>query len=62
MVNSTTISGNLSTDNSLFTIGKDALTNTKYFFGKVDEVRLFNIALTNAQFQKIVYESLLSQQ
>lgn len=60
MVNSTTISGNLSTDNSLFTIGKDALTNTKYFFGKVDEVRLFNIALTNAQFQKIVYQEIMN--
>jgi hypothetical protein len=59
MVNSTAISGNLTADASLLTIGKDPLTNTKYFKGKVDEVRIFNIALNDSQYQKMVYQEIM---
>ena len=57
MVNSTSVSGNIS-DTSLFTIGKNPVANTQFFKGKIDEVRLFNIALTDSQFQKIVYQEI----
>lgn len=57
MVNSTSISGNI-TDTSLFTIGKNSITNTQFFKGKIDEVRLFNIALTDSQYQKMVYQEI----
>ena len=59
MVNSTAISGSLTADTSLLTIGKDPLTNTKYFKGKVDEVRIFNIALNDSQYQKMVYQEIM---
>lgn len=58
MINSTSISGSITSDSSLFTIAKNPIANNQYFKGKIDEVRLFNIALTDAQFQKIVYQEI----
>lgn len=57
MVASTSVSGTIS-DTSLFTIGKNSITNTQFFKGKIDEVRLFNIALTDSQYQKMVYQEI----
>jgi hypothetical protein len=57
MVASTSVSGTIS-DTSLFTIGKNSITNTQFFKGKIDEVRLFNVALTDSQFQKMVYQEI----
>lgn len=59
LVNSTPISGNLNADASLLTIGKDPLTSSKYFYGKIDEVRIFNIALNESQYQKMVYQEIM---
>lgn len=59
LVNSTSISGGLNSDTSLFTIAKNPITNTNYFYGKIDEVRVFNIALTDSQYQKIVYQEII---
>ena len=56
--NSTSISGTLNADSSLFTIGKNPISNTGYFKGKIDEVRLFNIALSDTQLQKMVYQEI----
>jgi hypothetical protein len=50
--------GAIATDASLLTIGKDPSTNTKYFKGKIDEVRVFNLALTDSQLQKMVYQEI----
>lgn len=57
MIASTSVSGTIS-DTSLFTIGKNSITNTQFFKGKIDEVRLFNVALTDSQFQKMVYQEI----
>lgn len=57
MVASTSVSGTIS-DTSLLTIGKNSITNTQFFKGKIDEVRLFNVALTDSQFQKMVYQEI----
>ncbi|MDT8415250.1 MAG: LamG-like jellyroll fold domain-containing protein [Flavobacteriaceae bacterium] len=41
-------------------VGKDNTTvsNPKYFKGSIDEARVFNVALTTAQIQKMVYQEL----
>lgn len=51
-------SGAIATDTSLFTIGKDPSTNAKYFKGKIDEVRVFNLALTDSQLQRMIYQEI----
>jgi hypothetical protein len=38
-------------DASLLTLGNPT-ANTKYFKGKIDEVRVFNVALTDSVFTK----------
>ena len=58
LVNSVAISGSIATDASLFTIGKNPIANSQFFKGKIDEVRLFNVALTDSQFQKMVYQEI----
>jgi hypothetical protein len=50
--------GAIAADSSLLTIGKDPSTTTKYFKGKIDEVRVFNVALTDCQLQKMVYQEI----
>src|SRR3970282_639892 len=40
------------------TIGKNPLANTKFFKGKIDEVRVFNSALTDSQLQRMVYQEI----
>ncbi len=58
MVASTSASGTVTSDGSKLTIGKDPSTSTKYFKGKIDELRIFNVALTDAQLQKMVYQEI----
>jgi hypothetical protein len=50
--------GSISADASLFTLGRDPSTSTKYFKGKIDEVRVFNVALTESQLQRMVYQEI----
>ncbi|TRX27549.1 choice-of-anchor D domain-containing protein [Flavobacterium franklandianum] len=50
--------GAIATDTSLLTIGKDPSTNAKFFKGKIDEVRVFNVALTDSQLQRMVYQEI----
>lgn len=52
------ITGNIAADTSLLTLGRDPSTNTKFFKGKIDEVRVFNVALTDSQLQRIVYQEI----
>ena len=54
--------GAIDTDASLLTIGRNPNTigpiGSSYFKGKIDEVRVFNIALTDSQLQKMVYQEI----
>jgi hypothetical protein len=50
--------GSIAADASLLTLGKDPSTNTKYFKGKIDEVKVFNCALTDSQLQRMVYQEI----
>lgn len=45
-------------DASLLTLGKNPAALNQYFKGKMDEVRIFNRNLTDAQFQRIVYQEM----
>ncbi|MEM0541136.1 BspA family leucine-rich repeat surface protein [Flavobacterium sp. j3] len=38
------------------TLGKNPIADSNYFRGKIDEVRIFNVALTDLQFQRMVYQ------
>ncbi|MBK8601085.1 MAG: choice-of-anchor D domain-containing protein [Flavobacterium sp.] len=45
-----------SVPSSALTIGKNPSAATEYFKGKIDEVRVFNVALTDLQLQRMVYQ------
>ncbi|ESU26939.1 cell surface calcium-binding acidic-repeat protein [Flavobacterium limnosediminis JC2902] len=57
-VATTTLSGNLGADTSLFTIGKNPASSSNFFKGKIDEVRLFNVALSDTDLQKMIYQEI----
>lgn len=48
----------IGSDISLFTLGKSASSNTNYFMGGIEEIRIFDSALTELQLQKIVYQKI----
>jgi hypothetical protein len=50
--------GSILADATLLTLGKDPGSNTKYFKGKIDEVRVFNMALTESHLQRMVYQEI----
>ncbi len=52
------ISGLLSSNGDKFTIGKNSLTNSEYFKGSIDEVRVFDDALTDSQIQQMVFQEI----
>ena len=58
MVKSIALSGNILTDPSLLTIGKNPILDVKYFKGKIDEIRIFNVALSDQQIQRMVYQEI----
>jgi hypothetical protein len=62
MVASKSISGAISADTSLLTIGRNPATigpvGSKYFKGKIDEVRVFNMALSDSHLQRMVYQEI----
>ncbi|WP_431158223.1 LamG-like jellyroll fold domain-containing protein [Winogradskyella poriferorum] len=51
-------SGNLNSDASLFTIAKNASSDSEYFSGYMDEIRVFNKALSEIEIQKIQYQQI----
>ncbi len=51
-------SGAIGADASLLTLGKNPTASNQYFKGKIDEIRIFNRSLTDAQFQRIVYQEI----
>lgn len=48
----------IGSDTSLFTIAKKASANTNYYYGGIEEVRVFDIALTELQLQKMIYQKI----
>jgi len=52
------LSSSINASADLFTIGKNSTTNTNYFKGAIDEVRVFNIALSEDQLHKIIYQEI----
>lgn len=57
-VASSILTGAIAADATLLTIGRNPTGGTFYFNGKIDEVRIFNVALTNTQFQRMVYQEI----
>jgi putative surface-exposed virulence protein len=53
-----TSSGGLNTDTSNFTIGRKPDTNSNYFHGYLDEVRVFDKALSSDELHKMVYQEI----
>lgn len=47
-------------DVTLLTMGRHASTPTQFFKGKIDEVRIFNVALTDQFYQRMVYQEIQS--
>ena len=55
----TSLSTTIGTQNSYFSIGKDgAQYGTNFFKGDIDEVRVFDVALTENQIQKLVFQEM----
>lgn len=54
---STTPTGSI-VDASLLTIGRSPSASTNFFKGKIDEVRVLNVRLTDDQLQRMVYQEL----
>jgi len=52
------LSGALSSTGDKFTIGKNQTTDSEFFKGSIDEVRVFDIALTDDQLQQIVFQEI----
>jgi hypothetical protein len=58
LVQSQSATGNIAADTSLLTIGKNPSASTSYFKGKIDEIRVFNVALNEAHLQRMVYQEI----
>ncbi|MGC6430310.1 MAG: LamG-like jellyroll fold domain-containing protein [Jejuia sp.] len=57
-VSTTAISGALNSDSSSFTLGRAPDTSDKYFHGCLDEVRVFNKALSANELRKMIYQEI----
>lgn len=58
IIDSTSISGALPADASHFTIGRKPDTNSNYFKGYFDEIRVFDKALSENELHKMVYQEI----
>jgi len=58
--NAGSLSGTLHTSNLKFTFAKNAAAAHSFFKGGLDEVRVFNVALSDDQLQKMVYQEIKS--
>jgi hypothetical protein len=59
--NSGTLTGTLATSTGKFTFGRNPSAALNYFKGSIDEVRVFNTAMTTDQIQKMVYQEIKQQ-
>lgn len=51
-------SGLLNTNGDKFTIGKNSLSNEEFFKGSIDEVRVFDVALTDDHIKQMVFQEI----
>jgi hypothetical protein len=58
LVISQAVSGAIAADASLLTLGRNPIASNKFFKGKMDEVRVFNSAITASQLQRMVYQEI----
>ncbi len=58
--NGASLSSAINTSTEKFTIGASSTDHSKLFKGNIDEVRVFNSALTESQLQKIIYQEIVS--
>jgi hypothetical protein len=54
------VSGAISADASNFTLGKNPLTTNTYFNGKIDEVRVFNVSMSDTKVQRMINQEIQS--
>jgi len=52
------LNGPIGTSSDKFTIGKSSNTNNDYFKGAIDEVRVFNTALTEGQLHQMIHQEI----
>lgn len=58
LVQTQAATGAIAADASLLTLGRNPIASDKFFKGKIDEVRVFNSALTDSQLQRMVYQEI----
>jgi hypothetical protein len=58
LVATQSLSGSITADATKLTLGRNPNGTDKYFKGKIDEVRVFNVALTETQLQRMVYQEI----
>jgi len=58
VVLSNSMSSSIGSDSNPLTIGRLSSTGSTFFKGKIDELRIFNVALTDAQLQRGVYQEI----
>jgi hypothetical protein len=56
--NNGALAGTLAASTANLTMGKNPLANNQFFKGSIEEVRVFNAALTTDQVQKMVYQEI----
>jgi hypothetical protein len=56
MVNSVVATGTI--PSNILTLGKNPSVSSNFFKGKIDEVRVFNVALTDIQVQRMVHQEI----
>ena len=56
LVNSAAATGSI--PSNILTLGKNPSASSNFFRGKIDEVRVFNLALTDLQLQRMVYQEI----
>ncbi|MFC6877827.1 choice-of-anchor D domain-containing protein [Flavobacterium myungsuense] len=56
MVNTAVATGTI--PSNILTLGKNPSASSNFFRGKIDEVRVFNLALTDIQVQRMVYQEI----
>lgn len=56
--NSGTLAGALNSSTAKFTIAKNPITSSQYLNASIDEIRIFNSALTTDMIQKMVYQEI----
>lgn len=56
--NNAALAGTLASSTANFSMGKNPTASNLYFMGSIEEVRVFNTALTNDQLQKMVYQEI----